>query len=201
MDNLQLFIVLLSIICVSLIFVVFAQYMCIRELQGQVATDPLTGLLNRRAFESALGRLIKLLPVSDDHRHGSLDSLALFFIDLDHFKRINDTFGHDVGDEVLKRVSACIQETLRDSDLVCRWGGEEIVVALPGLSNSGAIKVAEKVRKAIDRLTFSTTELRVTISVGVAATVLRMSQSELITQADQAVYKAKVNGRNRVVMH
>ncbi|MBP6881531.1 MAG: GGDEF domain-containing protein [Candidatus Pacebacteria bacterium] len=201
MDDLLLVIVLLSVICVFLVIVVYVQRKHIRELQGQVATDPLTGLLNRRAFERALGGLIKLLPVGDDNRHGSLDSLAVFFIDLDHFKRINDTFGHDVGDEVLKRVSTCIQVALRDSDLVCRWGGEEIVVALPSLPSEKAVKVAEKVRQAIAKLSFSPTDLRVTTSVGVATTKWRIPQGDLITQADRAVYEAKTNGRNRVVMY
>lgn len=179
---------------------VLEQNKMIEKLQEQAAIDPLTGLLNRRAFERTLGRLLKLLSSDDSNkRHPSLDALAVFFVDLDHFKRINDTYGHIVGDEVLRKVAAVMQRTLRESDLVCRWGGEELVVALPSVYLPEALEVAEKVRKAIANTEFSVSGLRVTASLGVTATKQRMQQTELIERADQAVYEAKNTGRNRVV--
>jgi diguanylate cyclase (GGDEF)-like protein len=194
-----LFASVLALLCLSLGVLVIQQHNSINILKEQVATDPLTALLNRRAFERAFMRLIKLLPDNGNKRRSSLNALTLFFIDLDHFKQINDIHGHDIGDEVLMKVAAIIRETLRDSDLVCRWGGEEIVVALPGVFAPEAEKVAEKVRKAVAGLGFSVRDLRVTASVGVTATRERIDLEELIKLADVAVYQAKAAGRNRVV--
>lgn len=191
----------LSVLCLLLLLLVLEQRHSIRVLREQVATDPLTGLLNRRAFERAFGRLLKLLPDNGNLRHPTLDALAVFFVDLDHFKRINDNYGHAIGDEVLEKVSAVIQRTLRESDLVCRWGGEELVVALPGVYAPEATEVAEKVRRAIANTAFSVPSLQVTASLGVTATKRWVNQGELIERADTAVYEAKGTGRNRVVVN
>lgn len=176
------------------------QHLIIKDLQEQVSTDPLTGLLNRRSFLVALERLVDLLPVQDEHRHHSLHSLAIFFIDLDYFKKINDTYGHAVGDEVLRVVAHALQKKLRESDLVCRWGGEEIVVALPNLHTEEAMVVAEKIRQTIAGLTFSEAHLSVTASIGITATLHYVATAQLIATADKAVYEAKSRGRNQVVI-
>lgn len=171
----------------------------IEELQELVDTDPLTRLLNRRSFEREFGRLLMLLSNNDDKRHPSIGGLAVLFVDLDHFKRINDTYGHAIGDEVLQKVAATIKANLRESDLVCRWGGEELVVVLPGVYIPEAMDVAEKLRQAISSTEFSVSDLRVTASLGVTATKQSVKQCDLIERADQALYEAKETGRNRVV--
>lgn len=198
-DDLHFFVIPSILLFVAILLVlVISQRKQIRTLQSEVATDPLTGLLNRRAFLRAFGRLIELLPVTGDNRHRSLGSLAVFFIDLDHFKRINDTYGHAVGDEVLQAVAKIIQSTLRESDLVCRWGGEEMIAVLPGVQSREAVFVAEKVRLAVSATTFSTQGLRVTTSIGVTSTTEREDFESLIARADEAVYAAKNGGRNQI---
>jgi len=200
MDEAVLVSCVLSVVTAILLAVVSYQIKEIHGLRELVATDPLTGLLNRRAFLRAFIRLVELLPTSRDQRHGSLEALAVFFIDLDHFKSINDKYGHAVGDEVLQTVSEAIRETIRDSDVVCRWGGEEIVVALPNVCTDEAMLVAEKVRQAIADLIFSEFELQVTTSIGISCATERVNHESLIKMADEAVYQAKSQGRNRVVI-
>ncbi len=192
---------ILAVLLTFMLAVVAYQMKLIHQLQELVATDPLTGLLNRRAFIRALGRMMDLLSVENEHRQHSLDSLSVFFIDLDHFKQINDRYGHAIGDEVLKAVAAAVRMTLRESDLVCRWGGEEIVVALPNLRINEAAKVAEKLRQTIARLTFCTEELKVTTSIGITATQKFVPYEKLIASADKAVYEAKSCGRDQVVIN
>jgi len=197
-QSVALLVVSLMLLVMSI--VIYIQGRIIRSLKEQVSTDPLTGLLNRRAFLVALERLVDLLPVQDEHRHYSLHSLAVFFIDLDYFKKINDTYGHAVGDEVLRVVALALQKKLRESDLVCRWGGEEIVVALPNLHTEEAVVVAEKIRQTIAGLTFSEAGLQITASIGISATLHYVAMAQLIATADKAVYEAKSRGRNQVVI-
>jgi len=180
----------------------YSQYVEIKQLKTLVATDPLTGLLNRRAFLEVLTRLVDLLPaVRGEYRKRSLSTLSVFFIDLDYFKKVNDNWGHAVGDEVLREVAKTLRKKLRESDIICRWGGEEIVVALPNLHADEAVEVAEKIRRAVAKLTFSELSLQVTVSIGVATATQYESGNKLITYADKAVYQAKEKGRDRVVLY
>jgi diguanylate cyclase (GGDEF)-like protein len=168
------------------------------ELERLATRDPLTGVLNRRAFHAALD---KAWP--EAHRGGH--DITCMMVDIDHFKRINDTHGHGVGDRVIQEVARKLQDTVRGTDLVCRWGGEEFCIFVTGLGVAAAADLAERVRMRIERecgaALRETPGLRVTASVGVErAAGADDSADALIERADQALYRAKHAGRNRVVM-
>jgi len=164
------------------------------NLKLKATVDPLTQVLNRGALEEALlAELDRGAP------------FAVMFVDLDHFKSINDTFGHDVGDAVLRAVGGHLRRTIRNHDIAGRYGGEEFVVCLSGCDLAFAPKIAERHREWIEKLTFPKENHpeRVTASIGVAVfnpEVPDSSLSALLKRADAAVYQAKHRGRNRVVM-
>ena len=161
-----------------------------QELLHLATRDPLTGCLNRRAF----------FEVFESHFAASSrysKSLTCILMDIDHFKSVNDTHGHASGDEVLKAVSKVIRDTLRESDLFCRYGGEEFCIALPGQEIDEGIHVADKIRLAVEATNIN--GLSVTASFGVAVSIFGAdTSSRLIQQADEALYAAKRSGRNRV---
>ncbi|GAC1333907.1 MAG: hypothetical protein NVSMB17_14910 [Candidatus Dormibacteria bacterium] len=160
-------------------------------------SDPLTGLANRRFFQEILLRELRRAQRSNQ-------PLALIIADIDHFKGVNDTYGHSVGDEVLEQVGGIMLASVRATDFVIRYGGEEFVVLMPETRNADAVAVAEKLRKTIgDTILESTSRpgmtLKVTISAGVAAFPADgQSGEQLILRADRALYWAKEHGRNRV---
>ena len=158
------------------------------------ATDPLTGLPNRRFFdESAKLDMDRFL------RFGEASSMLM--IDLDHFKNINDTFGHAAGDDVLRCVASLGKQVFRSVDLFARWGGEEFVCLLPGTDEWGAILAAEKLRSAIEQLPVISGErsLSVTASIGVSSvTETDRAVDSVLLRADKALYRAKESGRNCV---
>jgi diguanylate cyclase (GGDEF)-like protein len=162
--------------------------------QVQLATtDGMTGLFNHRYFQEALGR-----EISRSRRYGA--PVSLLYMDIDHFKKFNDTYGHQIGDEVLKVVSRTIRRNLRDSDVPCRYGGEELVGILPDTDQKGALIAGEKIRKAIESLKFPVggKNVKITISVGVSTYPLNAETKEtLIEAADGALYVAKEGGRNQ----
>ena len=163
-------------------------------VERQALVDALTGLANRRAAEQELA--IELARAS---RFGS--PLSIVFADLDHFKRVNDTFGHPTGDLVLRELAAVLASTVREIDHAARWGGEEFCLILPGTDLAGAARLAERVRLALAERTILTTEgmpLHVTASFGVAGQPPAASAEELIAAADAALYDAKRRGRNCV---
>ena len=131
-------------------------------------------------------------------------TMALLMIDLDHFKRVNDTFGHLVGDDVLRDVAQLLGNTIRGSDIAARYGGEEFLVLLPETDDSGAELFAERIRAAVHDYEFARAEgapsLRLTASIGVAVFPAARIESveDLFTRADTALYRAKADGRNRV---
>ncbi|WP_202798683.1 GGDEF domain-containing protein [Sphingomonas elodea] len=162
------------------------------KLRTQALRDPLTGLYNRRYMEDALSRFASLTERSGTH-------LSVLMIDLDHFKKLNDEFGHAVGDSVLRETAAQIMGALRTSDVACRYGGEELLVILPECGLSEAVAKAEILRERIEALS-ATHDARISASFGVAA----MPEStrtiaDLLNLADAALYQAKEAGRNRVV--
>lgn len=165
------------------------------EKQKELATiDGMTGLFNHRYFQETLSR-----EISRAQRYG--DTLALLYMDIDHFKKFNDTYGHQVGDEVLKIVSRTIRRNLRDSDIPCRYGGEELVAILPGTDLKGGSIAAEKIRKAVQSLDLPVNgkTVKITISVGVASYPINATDKQsLIEAADEALYLAKEGGRNQV---
>jgi diguanylate cyclase (GGDEF)-like protein len=155
--------------------------------------DPLTQLMNRRAMNETVG-----LELNRFERSKSAFSLVI--TDIDHFKKFNDTHGHECGDEVLKMVSSALNESVRKQDRVARWGGEEFLLMLPETDESGAMLVAEKVRAAIESSTleYSSQALSVTMSFGICQFTEEMSVDGCLNYADEALYDAKENGRNRV---
>ncbi len=160
-----------------------------------IGTDPLTGCLNRRAFETRLAR---------DCRHARRrgTALAVLAVDVDHFKSVNDTFGHPFGDYVLHAVADIMKETARDTDAVARLGGDEFVLVLPDTGWQGATAFAERLRRNVDDHIFGddVTSLQVTISVGVAVAraVDDQGPAALLADADRSLYRAKSAGRNRI---
>lgn len=166
------------------------------ELTQLAVTDPLTGISNRRTFLSTLKKL-------DKRNRRAQGVLSLLLIDVDHFKRVNDTYGHAVGDDVLKQVAQLIEGEVRPLDSVCRYGGEEFAVLLPDTSIGGAFAAAERVRRAVDKLSFEADGCTVPVSISIGATQSddRDERYELaLARADEALYEAKERGRNRVVV-
>jgi two-component system cell cycle response regulator len=160
-------------------------------------TDQLTGLHNRRYMEGQLGALVKRAT------HGG-DPVSALMIDIDHFKKINDAFGHDIGDEVLREFAVRLASNVRAIDLPCRYGGEEFTVIMPGAQLADAQRVAERIRLHVAGSPFRVAGgrelLTVTISVGVATTLGESDTPDaLLKRADEAVYEAKAAGRNRVI--
>jgi len=157
-------------------------------------TDPLTGLYNRRVFmEMAEKELAKA------KRYGY--NFSILMLDIDNFKRINDTYGHDVGDLVLKKIAEILRRNVRGADVVARFGGEEFIVMLSNANLNGAVKKAEQLRRLIEQTPVelpSGEKLRVTVSIGVSTYRGQESLEELIKEADIALYEAKRNGKNRV---
>jgi diguanylate cyclase (GGDEF)-like protein len=158
----------------------------------RASTDSLTGLANSRNVHETLKRMVA-------HAQRSETPLAAILFDLDHFKQINDRFGHAKGDEVLAAVGAVAAATLRVSDFVGRYGGEEFVALLPDTGREDAMAVAEKLRDAISRITLRDIDAPISASLGVAMLPDEAETAdELIRTADRALYTAKARGRNRV---
>ncbi|MFG6464758.1 GGDEF domain-containing protein [Roseateles sp. DXS20W] len=161
------------------------------QLRRLATIDELTGVLNRRGLEQALDDL-------EEQAHG----MTLVLVDIDHFKRINDRFGHDRGDEVLRRVAAVVAGNLRASDIFGRWGGEEFLIACRGTRIRDAARLAEKLRERIERseITGPVGRIELTASFGVALAPPGGSTADALKRADAALYAAKDAGRNRVEM-
>jgi diguanylate cyclase (GGDEF)-like protein len=158
----------------------------------RAATDSLTGLPNRRSLDDALKRMLA-------QSSRSMQRLALVQIDLDHFKQINDTFGHEKGDNVLAGFGALLRSSLRTSDFAARFGGEEFVLVLPDTDRQGALQLTEKLRRNIHAVRAEGVDRRVTASMGVAVFPDDAVDDEtLMRLADRALYTAKQHGRDRV---
>ncbi|MEK7548507.1 MAG: GGDEF domain-containing protein [Patescibacteria group bacterium] len=175
-------------------------------LEDLLVTDELTRLLNRRGLMDGL-RIIHRevswqLANPQKRKLISIRALSLLFIDLDHFKKVNDDFGHPAGDLVLKEVAKLIRLSLRGIDVVGRWGGEEIVVGLVGADLTNAQQIAENLRQKIGQLELRSDNsiITVTASFGVASLGEDQSLDDLIQAADAALYRAKKSGRNKVVV-
>lgn len=164
-----------------------------RSLERLVNQDTLTHLANRRAFDLTLETAV-------EQQHIEHQPMALLILDVDHFKRINDQYLHTTGDKVLQRIAEVLKSTSRDSDLIARWGGEEFAVLLSGPNADAAALISERIRQAVEKADFSdlAPQLRVTISIGYAVYIRDESQANFVRRADQALYNAKANGRNRV---
>lgn len=167
------------------------------ESEHLSVTDGLTGLYNRRHFEYNLEReflRIKRYPAD----------LSLAMVDIDHFKQVNDTYGHQFGDYVLREISNIIYQSFRKTDMIYRYGGEELAIILPETPLEGAVIPLERLRQKISehKFSYNNQETNITISVGASVSLTEMkTQSELVACADKALYKAKQTGRNKVVAY
>jgi diguanylate cyclase (GGDEF)-like protein len=168
-----------------------------RRAEDLARRDPLTGLYNRRHFFAEADAAL-----ASSRRHGAALSVAM--LDLDHFKAINDHHGHAVGDAVLQAVAATVRHSVREQDLVCRYGGEEFLVLLPRTNALDAGQIGWRLRHDVERLVVLDGQhpIPVTVSIGVASLPFegRATLDDLIQQADSALYRAKAAGRNRVVL-
>lgn len=159
-------------------------------LETQATTDALTGICNRIKLNRSL-----TMETARSERYQSPLSLILF--DIDHFKKVNDTYGHSAGDNVLKRLAKLVETNIRGTDIFARWGGEEFLILAPGLSMFEAVKLAEKLRNKIEEFDFEYPP-KITSSFGVASYQKGDSSTLLINRADAALYLAKESGRNQV---
>jgi len=169
----------------------------LEDMRKETLTDALTGIANRRLFDMELRRQVR-----DAMETG--ESLSLLMLDIDHFRKFNDTYGHQTGDEVLKLMAGTMSRAVKGEDVCARYGGEEFAVILPRTDLDGAIKVADGIRERIStkKLVNRTTNEdlgKVTVSIGVGLFEFGEPLPDLIMRSDQALYKAKAMGRNRVV--
>lgn len=168
-----------------------------RDALNQALSDPLTGLGNRAALDSALEHQWQMAQRYEQ-------DLSVLMIDIDHFKKVNDDYGHDVGDLVIKTVAQSLGATTRQTDLCYRYGGEEFLVLLNKTSNLGSQIIAERIRENVNHLQLKTPEgkpLPVTVSIGVSHLKPGIDKNTLVKHADDALYEAKHNGRNQVCLY
>lgn len=161
-----------------------------RLLKNLSQTDSLSGLYNRRFMNQKLEE-----EISKYKRYKTPFSLLL--IDIDYFKKINDTYGHDKGDLIIKQISSLIQQNIRNTDISARWGGEEFLILAPNSDLNGALKLANNLKELIENAQFEVKQ-KITISAGVSVFEENLNQEKLLKLADNALYKAKGSGRNRV---
>jgi diguanylate cyclase (GGDEF)-like protein len=182
---------------ISSLFVLMLSYKLSQNLESMATIDSLTGTLNRRGLEEAA------LKMHDICKRINL-SMAVLMIDIDHFKKVNDKYGHLTGDDVLRHLAKEIAGILRSSDVLGRYGGEEFCVFLPNTTESDAIGLAERIRAGIEAspLKMNRTEIKTTVSIGVADSVRAGYDFKgLVATADSAMYAAKNSGRNRVMSY
>lgn len=165
------------------------------RLHELATTDSLTGLMNRRS-------LLAMLDAEQARRQRKPHDVAIILVDIDHFKKLNDTFGHNMGDWALQAVSEVLKKGVREMDFVARWGGEEFLIILPFADIATALPVAERLRQGIADLRFPTRDhaLRVTATLGLSTLAVDDMVDVAIQRADAALYKGKHEGRNQVVV-
>lgn len=164
-------------------------------LSDLARVDGLTGLQNRRAFDEALAEMHARM-------RRTQEAGAVLFVDVDHFKRINDTYGHAAGDDVLRAIARLVTSSLRPSDGIYRIGGEEFCVLLPGVGMTAARDLAERLRQEVaeHKITAGESDIAVTVSVGGAKAIASLAPARIVEAADAALYRAKTTGRNRTVL-
>jgi len=165
----------------------------LEESEAKALVDSLTNVLNRNAYNLKIGQL-----VHEFKRYK--EKWALLVLDIDHFKKFNDTYGHKTGDKVLKSVAATVSNSIRVSDHIFRYGGEEFVVILSRINKETTKKLSEKIRREIERDYFvdGDNKLKVTMSIGAAIITPEDTETSLFERADKALYQAKQNGRNQI---
>ena len=193
LDNIETNRVMAAIVLYSVCFLVYRNSLSADVLRRLATTDPLTGVINRRHFMELMGR---------EQRRADryATTYSVLMIDIDHFKRVNDTYGHQVGDLAIQAMAQACQKTMRPTDLVARYGGEEFIITLTHTEQAAAVRVAERLREAVAEIVLPTEReaLSFTISIGVSSYTKGMRLDQVIGVADQALYAAKQGGRNRV---
>jgi diguanylate cyclase (GGDEF)-like protein len=166
-----------------------------KKLEKMATTDSLTGLHNRRSLEQAAASAI------ENHKRNGV-ALSVLLCDLDKFKQVNDEYGHQVGDQVLKAFSALITDVIRSGDFAARWGGEEFLLLLPTTKAEVAIIVAERIRQQFEQLPVvgALDDLRVTVTIGISEFYAGDTFDHLVARADEALYRGKNSGRNQVIL-
>jgi diguanylate cyclase (GGDEF)-like protein len=194
-DNVVFNRVIAAVVLCSVSFLLYRTSQSESVLKRLATTDPLTGTLNRRHYMELMAREQRRA-----ERYSAVYSVLM--VDIDHFKRVNDTYGHQVGDQAIQAMSEACQKTLRPTDLMARYGGEEFIITLTHTDQVGAARVAERLRESVSHIELTTEQgvLKFTISVGVSTYFKRSLLNEIIGRADQALYQAKTSGRNRVCL-
>jgi diguanylate cyclase (GGDEF)-like protein len=194
-DNVVFNRIIATIVLYSVSLLLYRNSQSESVLKRLATTDPLTGALNRRHFMELMSREQRRA-----ERYNAVFSVLM--VDIDHFKRVNDTYGHQIGDQAIQAMSDACQKALRPTDLLARYGGEEFIITLTHTDQPGAAKVAERLREAVAEIELPTEHgvLKFTISVGVSTFFKRSLLEEIIGRADQALYQAKTSGRNRVCL-
>ncbi|NVJ93856.1 MAG: GGDEF domain-containing protein [Methylocystaceae bacterium] len=183
--------IIISIVVIILANITINRYQS--KLENMATTDKLTGVANRHVFDAIFDQITKTAK-----RQGRPVSFAM--LDVDHFKKINDQYGHNAGDLVLKTITSVINERLRDSDTICRWGGEEFLILLPECDITRATRICEEIRRAIEKrvIIYAEHEISVTASIGITEMQQGEAALPLIKRVDDALYEAKKTGRNKV---
>ncbi len=165
-----------------------------RQLYERATKDPLTGLFNRR-------KMIDSLEYEKERTNRGESCYAIIICDIDHFKSVNDTYGHDCGDEILTQVASLFGETIRKQDQLARWGGEEFLILLPETGEEGALTLAEKIRRSIEEGEYSCPDhsIKLTMTFGIGVCEGEKDPDRCIKEADLALYHGKTGGRNRSV--
>ena len=194
-ENLAANRMLAAVVLYSVCFLIYRNSLSAYALRRLATTDPLTGTFNRRHFMDLMVREQRRAD-----RYGTAYSVLM--IDIDHFKHINDTYGHQVGDQAIQAMAEACKRLMRPTDIVARYGGEEFIISLTHTEANGAIKVAERLRQAVAEIALQTEHgtLQFTISIGVSAYAKPSRLEQIIGAADEALYAAKRGGRNRVCL-
>ncbi len=176
----------------------------IQKLRDLAYKDELTHLFNRRGFKEVSSKFLKEAIASkkykDKRKSVIVENFSLIVFDIDNFKKVNDTYGHDAGDEAIKKLGEIIMERVRSIDVVARWGGEEFIVGLVGANEHDAYVVADDIREKIEKvkINWKNKKFHFTVSGGVAS-LNGKGLEELFNFSDKALYKAKKTGKNKIV--
>jgi diguanylate cyclase (GGDEF)-like protein len=187
--------VVAALVLYSVCLLIYRNSLSADVLRRLATTDPLTGSLNRRHYMELMVREQRR---ADRYNTG----YSVLMIDIDHFKRVNDTYGHQIGDEAIRAMADTCKKVTRPTDIVARYGGEEFIVTLTHTDGEGAMKVAERLRESVAELALPTDQgaLTFTISIGVSVYIKTTKLEQIIAAADRALYAAKSGGRNRVCL-
>jgi len=169
--------------------------------------DPLTGLYNRRGFLNEVNRLVKMVDGIQQRMPSNssnlFENLGLIFVDLDDFKKINDNFGHKVGDMVLKKIAETLEKSLRKFDIVGRWGGDEFVILTLGVGKPIVLSIAQRLKNKVESLVFKEKKKNFNLTASFGATVFSSKDFKIedyINKTDKAMYRAKKQGKNEIVV-